>query len=124
MKFVKTKVKYPAGEGEMFYPVEGVSNYRSVSVITPYTVPPPTGENGEPVQVVDPSKRFYFFEFFTGQAVPVKVPINHMGKKPNAVGQKIFAIEKVIDQMVYTGPQINEPETVARMAKWLEDNTI
>jgi hypothetical protein len=120
MKFSKVPNPYPKGQSFIYFPVEGQTNYRSVTVVTPFVA----DDKGEPTAELDVENKFYFFEFFIGNEVMQKVPIQHIGKKPNAIGQKLIAVEKIVPVKEYLSAPIKNPTAVALIELWLDANSI
>lgn len=120
MKFNKVNLTRPKGIGSMYFPMDTATNYRSITIITPFVL----DDKGEPTADLDIAKKFFYYEYHIGQEMLVKVPIQHMGKKSNAINQKIFPIEKIEKEMVYLGPQITDPEAVTRVEAFLDSNLI
>ena len=113
-KFIKVPNKVTDGTSNIYFPVEGATNYRSVTVATPYK----KDAEGKPTNEPDISKKFFFFEFFAGVEVPQRVPITKMTKR--GLNQKTFAVEEVVNVMQYAGAPISDPVAVATMETYLD----
>lgn len=124
MQFLKVEDQYPNGVRAIYFPLDATTNYRCITVATPYMPPsePVEGEEPKP-RDLDLSKKFFFFEYFEGQQVTQMVPIQHQNVK-HAPGQKTFAVEKPVTITNYLGEPIGFPKAVTQLEAWLEQNTL
>lgn len=128
MKFLKIKNPYPAGDAVVYYPIEGVTNYRCVTIATPHKETVNIESEGteaptEPIKEPNLEARFFFFEFFQGQEHTQKVPIQHIGKKAGP-SQKVFPVEKIVTTTNYLGAPITDQNSLSMMEQYLEANCV
>jgi hypothetical protein len=128
MQFIKTDDAYPNGVKTIYFPLDAGTNYRCITVATPYLLTPEDFAADKPadparVRELDLSKKVFFFEFFQGQQVTQMMPIQHQNVK-HAPGQKTYPVEKPVTITNYHSEPVGDPKAVAQLEAWLEQNTI
>lgn len=119
MKFIKEPVQYGIFRGVKFTPLDFVTNYQSVVVMSV-----PEDKNiSDPEGKPEEFRKVAFFELIEGKEIVTKVPIKAT-KRKNPKDGDFYVFEDVIKQMTYQSPTIEDPTTVARLEAFLLENCL
>ncbi len=118
MQFQRTPVDFDGNLGFAYLPLDAQTNYRRVIVLDPKPL-----EEGAIPTPGNPTKKFFFYEYFEGQRIWEKVPIMVSKKRKIGSHSDIYPLEEVVEKVSYFSPPIDNDETVNSMQNWLETNT-